>query len=291
MTGFAQIEGQNDYCSWIWEIRSVNGKGLNVRIRVPYGFDDLEVKANERIKKKLRRGNVSLTLNINWFNKDEAYSINEKVLENYVCLLSQLSSKVSSATPVTLDGLLSLKGVVETKDFSIPPVIQKKLERDLLRDFDKVLLDMKNMRASEGHLITDALIQQVETIKKLCNKASELSECRLIEFRKRIKKQVKSLMEDVSGLSDSRLEQEVVLLMTKVDVNEELDRLKCHVSSALDLLKQNNAVGRKLDFLCQELNREVNTLCSKSGNVKLTRVGLDMKLKIEQFREQVQNIE
>jgi len=291
MTGYARTEGYNEHCSWTWEVRGVNGKGLDVRSRVPGGFEALDVIARDRVKKCLRRGNITLSLNIEWVRKGEAFAINEAALKNYVDLLPQLSRQVPDASPVTMDGLLSLKGVIEPSDQSISDDAQKDLEISLLKDLDDTLVALQAMRAEEGMRLSDVLNQQVHTIASLCKAAAKVAAIRPDVIRKRLKQQVEALLEDVSTLSTERLEQEAALLMTKADISEELDRLSAHVAAAQDLLKQDSAIGRKLDFLCQEFNREANTLCSKSGDVELTRIGLDMKAMIEQFREQVQNIE
>jgi uncharacterized protein (TIGR00255 family) len=291
MTGYARTEGYNEHCSWTWEVRGVNGKGLDVRCRVPGGFETLDVTARDRAKKCLRRGNITLSLSIEWARKGEAFVINEAALKNYVDLLPQLSRQVPDARPVTMDGLLSLKGVIEPSDQSLSDDTQKGLEIFLLKDLDETLVALQTMRDEEGARLGDVLNQQVDTIASLCQAAAKVAAIRPDAIRKRLKKQVEVLLEDVPTLSAERLEQEAALLMTKADISEELDRLSAHVAAAQDLLKQDSSIGRKLDFLCQEFNREANTLCSKSGDVELTRIGLDMKAMIEQFREQVQNIE
>jgi len=291
MTGYARTEGYNEHCSWTWEVRGVNGKGLDVRCRVPGGFETLDVTARDRAKKCLRRGNITLSLSIEWVRKGEAFVINEAALKNYVDLLPQLSRQVPDARPVTMDGLLSLKGVIEPSDQSLSDDTQKGLEIFLLKDLDETLVALQTMRDEEGARLGDVLNQQVDTIASLCQAAAKVAAFRPDAIRKRLKKQVEVLLEDVPTLSVERLEQEAALLMTKADISEELDRLSAHVAAAQDLLKQDSSIGRKLDFLCQEFNREANTLCSKSGDVELTRIGLDMKVMIEQFREQVQNIE
>ena len=291
MTGYARTEGYNEHCSWTWEVRGVNGKGLDVRCRVPGGFETLDVTARDRAKKCLRRGNITLSLSIEWARKGEAFVINEAALKNYVDLLPQLSRQVPDARPVTMDGLLSLKGVIEPSDQSLSDDVQKDLDIFLLKDLDEALVALQTMRDEEGARLGDVLNQQVDTIASLCQAAAKVAAIRPDAIRKRLKKQVEVLLEDVPTLSAERLEQEAALLMTKADISEELDRLSAHVAAAQDLLKQDSSIGRKLDFLCQEFNREANTLCSKSGDVELTRIGLDMKAMIEQFREQVQNIE
>jgi uncharacterized protein (TIGR00255 family) len=291
MTGFARTEDYNKHCSWIWEVRSVNGKGLDVRSRLPSGFENLESTARDQVKKSLSRGNISISLSVEWVRKGQAFAINEDILNNYVNLLPQLSRRVPDATPVSMDGLLNLKGVIESSDRSITEDVQTKLEIDLLESLDETLVSLQVMRADEGKILGNILNQQVNAISSLCKAATKVAATQPDVVRKSLKGQVSSLLEDVSSLSPERLEQEAALLMTKADVSEELDRLSAHVVAAQDLLKLDSAIGRKLDFICQEFNREANTLCSKSGDIELTRIGLDMKATIEKFREQVQNIE
>jgi len=291
MTGYARSEGYDDHCSWTWEVRGVNGKGLDVRCRLPGGFEAMETVARDRIKKRLRRGNISVSLQVDWVRKGAAYGINEEVLKSYISLLPELSAQAPDAQPASMDGLLALKGVIEPREESLSEDTQKQLETAMLTSLDEALSALHAMRNEEGGRLSEVLSGQVDIIESLCAEAAALSALRPDAIRKRLKQQVEALLEDVPSLSAERLEQEAALLMSKADINEELDRLTAHVSAARDLMKRDAAVGRKLDFLCQEFNREANTLCSKSGDVELTRIGLDLKAVIEQFREQVQNIE
>ena len=291
MTGFARTEGHNELCSWTWELRSVNGKGLDVRSRVPNGFEKLEVIARDQVKKILSRGNISLSLTLDWIRMGQTFAINEDVLSNYIDLLPQLSERIPNATPVTIEGLLSLKGVIEPRDQSITEEAKRNLETVLINSLDKALIALQTMRADEGKILGQILNQQLDKIALLCQTAAEMASTQPDSIRKNLKEQVNGLLKDVPSLSSERLEQEAALLMIKADVSEELDRLGAHTAGAKNLLSLESPVGRKLDFLCQEFNREANTLCSKSGDVELTRIGLDIKTLIEQFREQIQNIE
>ena len=291
MTAFARTEDYNEHCSWTWEVRSVNGKGLDVRSRVPSGFENLESTARDQVKKSFSRGNISISLSVEWIRKGQSFAINEDILNNYVNLLPQLSRRVPDATPVSLDSLLNLKGVIESSDHSITEDAQIKLEIALLKSLDEALISLQAMRAAEGKILGNILNQQVNAILSSCKAATKVAATQPDVIRKRLKGQVSSLLEDISSLSPERLEQEAALLMTKADVSEELDRIGAHVVAAQDLLKLDSAVGRKLDFICQEFNREASTLCSKSGDMELTRIGLEMRATIEKFREQVQNVE
>lgn len=291
MTGYARIEGYNDHCSWVWEVRGVNGKGLDVRLRLPSGFESLETAARDTVKKEVRRGNVSVNLNIDWVKTDGAYGVNQEVLNGFINLLPELAEKAPGVAPARLDGLLALRGVIEPKDETLSDKDREKLEKVLLSGLREAMTSLNTMRADEGAHLADVLTQQIDTIDGLCADAARMAALRPEAIRKRLKEQVEALLEDVPSLNAERLEQEAALLMTKADISEELDRLNAHVSAVRDLMRENIAIGRKLDFLCQEFNREANTLCSKSGDVELTRIGLELKALIEQFREQVQNIE
>jgi len=291
MTGYARTEGSVEICSWVWEARGVNGKGLDVRCRLPGGFDALESVVREKVKQRLQRGNISLSLNIEWVRQGGAYGINEDVLNSYIAMLPELGEKVPGLKPASLDGLLALKGVIETRDEAVTESARDELQPVLLSSLEETLDGMLVMRADEGARLAAVLSQQVGTIEELCAAAAKSAAMRPVAIRLRLKQQVEALLEDVPTLSAERLEQEAALLMTKADISEELDRLTAHVGAARDLLSGDGTIGRKLDFLCQEFNREANTLCSKSGDVELTRIGLDLKAMIEQFREQVQNIE
>jgi len=291
MTGFARTEDFNEHCSWTWEVRSVNGKGLDIRSRVPNGFENLEVTARDQVKKSLSRGNISLSLSLVWKSTEQTYNINENVLDNYLNLLPQLSQRFPDATPVSMDGLLSLKGVIEHKDQTITEDTRSKLEAALLDSLDKTLITLQKMRADEGKILGKILNEQVDNITSLCKTAVDVASIHSDAILKKLRNQVNALLDDVSILSQDRLEQEATLLSIKADISEELGRLGAHALAAKDLLRLERPIGRRLDFLCQELNREANTLCSKSNDIKITRIGLDIKTVIEQFREQIQNIE
>ena len=254
MTGFARSEGQKDSCSWTWELKSVNAKGLDVRCRVPGGYENLENVARERLAKTFKRGNLSVNLTIRWFKGDAGFRVNPVVLGELLATLPEIRLQLPDAAPPSVDGLLALRGVIEPVEDDLSDEARKALESEILESFE------------------DALAA-------------------LSAIRERLKTQVQALLEDIPALSEDRLAQEAALLMSKADIREELDRLKAHEQAARDLMGNGGAVGRKLDFLCQEFNREANTLCSKSQDVTLTRIGLNLKSSIEQFREQVQNIE
>ncbi len=291
MTGFARAEGYDDHCSWEWEARSVNGKGLDVRCRLPPRFENLEQPVRERIKASFKRGNITVNLGVTWVQTAGAYRVNEDVLDGLVAMLPKLADKVPDAAPATLDGLLALKGVIEVRDDALSDDGRAELEAGVMAGLDETLAALKAMRREEGAHLARVLNEQIDGIESLCTRAGALAALQPDAIRQRLKEQVAALLADIPELPAERLAQEAAILMTKADIAEELDRLSAHVAAARSLMAGDDSIGRKLDFLCQEFNREANTLCSKSSDAEMTRIGLDLKALIEQFREQVQNIE
>jgi len=291
MTGFARSEGQSNGCSWTWELKSVNAKGLDVRCRVPNGFENLEKAARDRVAKTFKRGNVTVNLTFSWIKGDAGFRVNPQVLEELLATLPEIRKQLPDAAPPSVDGLLALRGVIEPVEEELSDVARSALDSEILESFEPALAALLAMRDDEGARLSEALDTRLDEIADLSGDAEKLAALQPDAIRERLKTQVETLLADISALSEDRLAQEAALLMTKADIREELDRLKAHEQAARELMGNGGAVGRKLDFLCQEFNREANTLCSKSQDVTLTRIGLDMKSAIEQFREQVQNIE
>lgn len=291
MTGFARSEGHTDGCSWTWELKSVNAKGLDVRCRVPGSYDNLEKAARERIAKTFKRGNLSVNLNIAWIKGDAGFRVNSVVLGELLATLPKIREQLPDAGPPSIDGLLALRGVIEPVEEELTDDARSALESEILENFEVALAALSAMRDDEGARLTEGLDARLDEIAGLSGEAEKLAALQPDAIRERLKTQVEALLADIPALSEDRLAQEAALLMTKADIREELDRLKAHEQAARELMSNGGAVGRKLDFLCQEFNREANTLCSKSQDVTLTRIGLDLKSSIEQFREQVQNIE
>ena len=290
MTGYARVEGRDDSVAWVWEAKSVNGRGLDLRVRVPSGCDALDVAARELAPKHLKRGNIQLSLSLTQQNEANAPRINQALLGQIVGLCSQLQATYPQVTAPSWDGLLTIKGVIEagSEEQSANPDREAALRAGL----DGVLHALDVMRRAEGARIAGILSQQVDEIERLYRRAGELAVLRPEAQKERLRTQVAALLDaSPAALNEDRLLAEVALLAVKADVREELDRLSAHVAAARDLLKSGGAVGRKLDFLTQEFNREANTLCSKAQDVELTRLGLDLKVVIDQLREQVQNIE
>jgi uncharacterized protein (TIGR00255 family) len=291
MTGFARTEGQNDICSWSWELKSVNAKGLDIRCRLPNSFDGLEPIVRERAAKIFRRGNLSINLMSSKNQSASAFQINRQALEDIVKLIPDVEAGFGQLRPPSIAELLNLRGVMEPVEDSISEDAKKALDEAVLEDLDQTLSQLAVMRDQEGSRLGAVLAEQLGTIGNLKGEADNLAALQPEALRSRMQAQLAEVLETVPALTEERLAQEVAVLITKSDIREELDRLAAHVEAAGELMSSDAAVGRKLDFLCQELNREANTLCSKSSDVELTRVGLNLKAVIEQFREQVQNIE
>ena len=291
MTGFSRVQGRSERCSWAWEVKSVNGRGLDVRCRLPNGFDHLDQPAREKVSALFRRGNVSLGLSFTWTLREAGYRINEAVLDEVVKLLPVVRERIPDAAPPSLDGIFALRGVIESVDEGIAEDEQKELDAALLESLDAALEALKTARLAEGERLTGVLEAQLGEIAGLCGKAEELAAMQPQAVRERLRQQIAALLDDVPTLPEERLAQEAALLMTKADCREELDRLLAHLEAARGLMADPKAVGRRLDFLYQEFNREANTLCSKAFDTELSRIGIALKAVIDQFREQVQNIE
>lgn len=290
MTGFARASGVHGSTRWAWELKSVNSKGLDLRFRLPPGRDALEPSLRTSISKAISRGNVTVNLTIQRDSAAPQVRINEDVLAAVIATSRDLAAKIE-AQPPTLDGILSIKGVMEIVETEESETEREAANVALLQGFETALSDLVSMRGKEGSVIGGVLSDRISEIEKFA-KAAEAAPARSLEaIRARLTEQVKELLAASSTLDPERLHQEAALLAAKADVREELDRLQAHVGAARSLLKNGGAVGRKLDFLAQEFNREANTLCSKSNDVSLTSIGLELKTAVDQFREQVQNIE
>lgn len=290
MTGYARAEGRYNAISWVWEAKSVNGKGLDLRVRVPSGYDFLDVPAREIAAKALKRGNLQISLTVTSDTHAAQVAVNDVLLGQLLGICSQWQQRFPHIAPPTWDGLLSLRGVLEGADNSVADGVEER-GKAMLDSLSAAITALVSMRLNEGARIGAVLNEQLDTIAQLKTKATQSAALRPEAMRERLKAQVSAILDAGAPLSEERLAQEIALLAVKADIREELDRLDSHVTGARELLTSGGAVGRKLDFLAQEFNREANTLCSKSQDVELTRIGLELKLVIDQFREQVQNIE
>lgn len=291
MTGFSRTGGQNNLCSWTWELKSVNGKGLDIRTRFPKGFDHLEVRVREKCISLFQRGHLVINLSLNWIEAEREYEFNERVLTQILKMLPLIAQQFGVSSPPSAYEVLRLPGVLELKEKKIESSEQEGLDQLIMIDFFEGVEILKSVRQIEGGKIRPILIEKLDRIDDLTRQAEGLvgEQAKLIEGR--FREALDSFLNKTFEIPQDRLLQELALLITKVDIREELDRLGVHKLAARKLLKSDQSIGRRLDFLCQELNREANTLCSKSSHVDLINLGLEMKVFIDQFREQVQNIE
>jgi uncharacterized protein (TIGR00255 family) len=290
MTGFARTDGTHGSYRWTWELKSVNAKGLEVRLRLPPGWDSLDVPVRARAAEALTRGTVYATLSTTREGVAPAVRVNEPVLAAVLSAVRDVAGRVDAA-PASLDGILAFKGVIEVIDQVASENERRAAEAAFVAGFGRALAGLAQMRRHEGTALTTVLTQRLDEIAALAARAEAAPGRRPEAIRERLKEQVAILLDASERFDADRLHQEAILIAAKVDVREELDRLAAHVGQGRRLLGEGGAVGRRLDFLAQELNREANTLCSKSNDVELTNIGLELKSVVEQFREQVQNLE
>ncbi len=289
MTGFARAEANHGDWRIVWELRSVNGKGLDVRLRLPTGLESLEFDARRKPASRLTRGNVQMSLQVQRGASPPQRAINRQTLLAYVAEARWLVTE-GHASPPTADGLLALKGVLDsTPDEALDA--EAELASAALDTLDRALEDLASARAAEGAEIASVLVRRLDEMAGLAA-AAEADPARTVNaIRARLRGQVEALLSASAVVDEGRLAQEAALLATRADIREELDRLHAHIAAARALLSEGGAIGRRLDFLSQEFNRESNTLCAKSNAASLTAIGLQLKVVVDQFREQVQNIE
>ena len=290
MTGYARAQGSVPGIAFSVEIKSVNARGLDVRMRLTPGYDALEGEVRRRISKALSRGSVTVNLTIEREGEGGRIVVNKQALDAVMAAVKDIAALTNSPRP-TPDGILGLKGVLEQHDAPLAPDTEERLHAAVYAAVDVALAELQASRQAEGVHLNDILSRQVDEIASLREQAAAHPGRSRDAILARLKEAIADLMASSTGLSEDRLAQEALLLATKADIREELDRLAAHVASARQLLGEGGPVGRKLDFLSQEFNREANTLCSKSNAVELTAIGLDLKAVIDQFREQVQNLE
>jgi uncharacterized protein (TIGR00255 family) len=290
MTGFARAHGISGSYAWAWELKSVNGKGLDLRLRMPSGWDAIEAPVRARAAERLARGSIQAALTVDRSGVAPVVRINAGVLDAILTTLRQLAPRIDAGPP-SLDGLLSLKGVMEVSDLEENEDERRAAETAAIAGFGEAVAALSEMRQSEGAALARILTSRLDEIAALAQRAEQAPGRRVEAIRARLAEQVAALLAQSDRFDPDRLHQEAILLATKADVREELDRLAAHVAQARQLIAGSGAVGRRLDFLAQELNREANTLCAKANDVELTNIGLELKAAVEQFREQVQNVE
>jgi len=290
MTGFAREAGIVGPFQWAWEIKTVNGRGLEVRVRTPPGFDGIGEEARGQVLKALTRGQGQLTLALTRAATAPKVRINREVLQALLDALATVEVP-GNVEPASIDGLLAVRGVVEVDEEVADPAHDAALAEALRGGVAALIGSLKAARLSEGRALAGVLVAQIGTIERLVDEADASPARRPEAVRARLQALIGELLEGKAGLDPDRLHQEAVLIAARADIREELDRLRAHGEAARDLIAQGGPVGRRLDFLAQEFGREANTLCAKANDVSLSRIGLELKAVVEQFREQVQNVE
>jgi len=291
MTGFARLEGHEGALAWVWEVKSVNAKSLDLRFRLPGGFEALEIPLRASVNQKLRRGSVTVNLAVTKAAGAAGVRVNREALDAILGLARSLSQEFKTLAPPRIDGLLALKGVLESAEEIPDEATSERRFAILTASFERALERLAGMRVEEGARLERVLRARLDEIAVLVDQAEASAAAQPAAIKARLESLVKTLVDAVPALPEERLVHEAALLIAKADIREELDRLKAHVAAARELLAEGEAIGRRFDFLCQEFNREANTLCAKSADLELTRLGLALKAAIEQLREQVQNIE
>lgn len=290
MTGFARAEGMARGGQFAWELRSVNGKGLEARLRLPPGFERLEMATRQEIQKRFTRGNIQVTLTLAKGATASTPVVNEALLRELAGLARRLVEEFAISPP-SADGLLGLRGVLEPSETEENDDERARIDAAVMEALGRGMEALAEARAGEGRALAAVLHGHVDSIERLTLAAESDPARDPAAIRARLAEQVALLLDSAAGLDEGRLHAEAAFLATKADIREEIDRLKAHVAQARDLIAAGGPVGRKLDFLSQEFIRESNTLCSKANAASVTSIGLALKAVVDQFREQVQNLE
>ena len=290
MTGFARTDGTHGDTAWHWEVRSVNGRNLELRLRLPSGFDALEIKARGLAQEKLSRGNCTINLWVKRESGQMEIKLNETALRQAQAV-AERAQGLTGLQPPRLDTLLGMRGVVETVEGEESEEAQAVLQHALIATLAAALDQLVSARAGEGERLQTVIAKQLTAIGSLTERAAAAAGRQPAAIAQRLGEQIARLIEPGSTLDPDRLHQEALLLAAKADIQEELDRLCAHVAAANELIGSDQPVGRKFEFLAQEFNREANTICSKASDIEISRAGLELKTVIDQLREQVQNIE
>jgi uncharacterized protein (TIGR00255 family) len=290
MTGFAREQGVSGAYAWAWELKSVNAKGFDLRLRLPQGWDAVDAAVRVRASEALSRGTVYGNLTVERQGMRPTVTINEDVLNAVLGAVETLKGRITAAPP-SIEGILGLKGVMEVSEQEESADARTAAEATVAAGFATALASLVKARRDEGAALARTLSARLDEIAALTDRAETTPGRQVDAIKARLAEQIANLMEAWSRFDPDRLHQVAVLLASKADIREELDRLRVHVAQAKKLIAGGGPVGRRLDFLSQELNRESNTLCAKSNDVELTNIGLELKSVVEQFREQVQNLE
>ncbi|MDC1428960.1 YicC family protein [Emcibacteraceae bacterium] len=290
MTGFGRSNNNFENYSWVWELKSVNGKGLDLRTRIPQGFDTLDKHVKSVAKKVLFRGTLNILLQIKKDGVETVLNVNEDVLNKLIIIAKDAAIKHNLPMP-SIDNLLTIRDVIEVNNDDTPDYTEKGRDKAVKLSFDEALKSLISSREEEGAATYCMLSLILDDINRLLSEAEVIGLKQPELLKEKYEKKLGSLFDNKQDIDQDRLAQEIVLLALKSDIKEETDRLNAHIVSARKLLLTNGPVGRKLEFLTQEFNREINTLCSKSSDIRLTNIGLSLKASIDQFREQVLNVE
>ena len=286
MTGFAREQGEFGDSTWIWEVKSVNSRGLDIRMRLPPGNDDVEIAARAAVAKVFKRGSINATLNLQRNGGEAPLQINRAFLQQLIDVAREIGHETPHVEP-----LFGVRGVVEPQESTLDEAAEEGRRKAYMESFARALAALHASRGDEGRKLLVLLEARLAEMEALVVAAEAAANARQETARERLAAQVAALLEATNAVPEERLAQELALVAVKTDVLEEIDRLKAHIAQARELIGEGDAVGRRFDFLCQEFNREANTLCSKSNDVAMTRIGLDLKAVIDQLREQVQNVE
>jgi uncharacterized protein (TIGR00255 family) len=290
MTGFARGHGVAGSYAWAWELKSVNAKGLDLKLRLPPGWEAIEPAVRAKAAEALSRGSVFANLTVSREGAAPVARVNQAALDAVLSAVNELARRVPGAMP-SLDGILALKGVMEVSEAEESEDERSTAEAAVVAGFGEALKGLAEMRRTEGQALGKILSARLSEIGALAAQAEATPGRKPEAIKARLAEQVAALLEASQRFDADRLHQEAIMLATKIDIREELDRLVAHVAQAKKLIADGGPIGRKLDFLSQELNRESNTLCSKANDLELTNIGLELKAVVEQFREQVQNLE
>jgi uncharacterized protein (TIGR00255 family) len=290
MTGFARSHGTSGPYAFEWELKSVNAKGFDFRLRLPPGWDEIETIARKRATELLARGTVYANLTVKRTGAGSIVRVNDDVLASILKVVGEISAKTDAVAP-SVDGLLSIKGVIEVVEPESSEEEMQAARVAVTAAFEQALQSLIDMRKREGVTLGQILLQRMDDIERLSKRAEAAPGRKPEAIKARLAEQISALLETSDRFDEDRLSQEAILIAAKADIREELDRIASHIAQTRELLSKGGPVGRRLDFLAQEFNREVNTTCSKSNDIELTNTGLEMKNVVEQFREQVQNLE
>lgn len=292
MTGFASGQGAHPPFSWSWELRSVNGKGQDIRLRVPDWLDGLEAGLRKEIAQTAARGNITCNLRLTREEGGTTLAVNAEQLQTVLDALQEIEARAMDAgvslAPSKATDIVTMRGVLEQSQSKDDGAA---LAQVLLADFTSVLADFDAMRASEGASLGRVLMDQLAQVEALTDQATSVAKLRAEDMARTLKRNLERVMQNTDNIAPDRIAAELAMIAVKADITEEIDRLRTHVTAARDLIAQGGSIGRKLDFLMQEFNREANTLCAKAQHAELTSVGLALKALIDQMREQVQNVE